>query len=243
LQTPGVDGEAAPLTDYAAIAAHHVATIRAHQPSGPYVLAGWSMGGSLAFEMAAQLERSGEVVSRLVLIGATPPSEDHLEAARATMQGYEPWRMAYFYVRSLSLSLGRPIALGLRDLEGLPEPELYRRVIALVESIGPIGLAIDDVHARRWLGVVRTTLHAFHHHHPAGTFSGKALVVRAADPNPLGADELVRARPVPPGSWDALLTGRVDECVANGNHYTLMLDPFVANVAATVGGWLREAIS
>lgn len=56
-------------------AALYVDEIRRVQPHGPYQLGGWSIGGSYAFEAAAQLLRDhDEVVSRLVLIDAPCPA-------------------------------------------------------------------------------------------------------------------------------------------------------------------------
>lgn len=58
-----------------AAAALYVDEIRRVQLRGPYHLGGWSIGGSYAFEAAAQLIRDhGEVVSRLVLIDAPCPA-------------------------------------------------------------------------------------------------------------------------------------------------------------------------
>jgi amino acid adenylation domain-containing protein len=239
LPSPGIDGEAAPVDDFVALAAHHVATIRAHQPRGPYVLVGWSMGGSLAFEMAVQLERAGEAVSHLVLIGATPPSQDHLDSARAAMGGYETWRIAYFYLRTLAFSLGIPIALDLGEFARLPEDQVLGRLLALVRTLGPLGADIDRELALRWLGVVRATLYGHHHHRPSGRFGGRALVIRPAAPNPLASDDLVRARGLAPGRWEEHLAGPVEVRTLAGNHYTLMQEPWVSVVAETVAGWLR----
>jgi amino acid adenylation domain-containing protein len=56
-----------PVT-YAAIAAVYSDAIRAIQPHGPYFLAGYSIGGQLAFEVARQMERAGERVAFVGLI-------------------------------------------------------------------------------------------------------------------------------------------------------------------------------
>ena len=42
--------------------------IKALQPIGPYVLAGWSFGATLALEVARQLSLEGEVITKLILI-------------------------------------------------------------------------------------------------------------------------------------------------------------------------------
>jgi thioesterase domain-containing protein len=47
--------------------------IRSVQPRGPYLLSGWSMGGLVAWEMAQQLRKEGEIISLLALIDTAPP--------------------------------------------------------------------------------------------------------------------------------------------------------------------------
>ncbi|KAK3369970.1 hypothetical protein B0H63DRAFT_564230 [Podospora didyma] len=60
-----------PLQDAAAM---YVNEIRRVQPRGPYHLAGWSIGGTYAFEVASQLmQRHGERVDSLTLIDAPCP--------------------------------------------------------------------------------------------------------------------------------------------------------------------------
>jgi pimeloyl-ACP methyl ester carboxylesterase len=57
------------------MAERYLEEIRTVQPTGPYLLAGWSLGGSVAFEMAQRLVRGGERMALLVLIeGFLPPS-------------------------------------------------------------------------------------------------------------------------------------------------------------------------
>ncbi|MDB4955271.1 MAG: non-ribosomal peptide synthetase [Myxococcales bacterium] len=240
LQTPGVDGEAEPMDDFVALAAHQVKTIRQHQPRGPYVLVGWSMGGSLAFEMAVQLEHAGEVVSNLVLIGSTAPSEDHLEAARATMKGYETWRMAYFYLRSLAFSLGTPIALDFNEFSRLSDNQVFGRFVSIVRQLGALGGEIDEELAKRWVGVIRANLFGFQHQKPSGRFRGRVLKIEPLGANPLFKDDLVSERKVPPGRWDELLAGPVETRTVAGNHYTLMLDPWVSEPASIIDEWLRS---
>jgi thioesterase domain-containing protein/acyl carrier protein len=68
LQSIGIAGEASPLTRIEAMAEHYLAAIRQVQPEGPYQLAGWSFGGTIALEMAQQLQKSGESVAFLGII-------------------------------------------------------------------------------------------------------------------------------------------------------------------------------
>jgi thioesterase domain-containing protein/acyl carrier protein len=68
LQSIGIAGEASPLARVEAMAERYLAAIRQVQPEGPYQLAGWSFGGTLALEMAQQLQKGGEAVSLLGII-------------------------------------------------------------------------------------------------------------------------------------------------------------------------------
>lgn len=55
------------------LAALYVEWIRREQPQGPYRLGGYSFGGNVAFEMALQLQKSGERVDLLVMLDAHVP--------------------------------------------------------------------------------------------------------------------------------------------------------------------------
>ncbi len=52
----------------ASLADHYTTIIRAAFPDGPYLLAGWSMGGVLAYEVTRRLEQAGLKVSLLALL-------------------------------------------------------------------------------------------------------------------------------------------------------------------------------
>jgi amino acid adenylation domain-containing protein/FkbH-like protein len=55
-----------------AMAARYVEKVRAFQPNGPYQLGGYCFGGTVAQEMARQLETQGEIVSLLALLDCAP---------------------------------------------------------------------------------------------------------------------------------------------------------------------------
>lgn len=74
LQPPGLDGQDEPLTRVEDLAATFARQIRAFQPQGPYVIAGYCAGGTVAFELARQLEREGQPVSLLALFGSPHPA-------------------------------------------------------------------------------------------------------------------------------------------------------------------------
>tara|TARA_R110001599_G_scaffold223435_2_gene422598 strand:- start:184 stop:1365 length:1182 start_codon:yes stop_codon:yes gene_type:complete len=67
-QAKGLNGKEELLTSVEEIAAHYNEALIATQPKGPYMLAGYSSGGIIAYEMAKQLMEKGEKVSALALL-------------------------------------------------------------------------------------------------------------------------------------------------------------------------------
>jgi surfactin family lipopeptide synthetase A len=74
IQSQGLDGIQAPLTQIEAMAANYITEIKTVQPDGPYLLVGYSFGGLIAFEIACQLESRGEKVNLLALLDTESPS-------------------------------------------------------------------------------------------------------------------------------------------------------------------------
>jgi thioesterase domain-containing protein len=74
---PGLNSDAPFFFSLEAMAAAYLHDVRTFQPSGPYSLGGYSMGGVIAFEMARQLEACGEQVGLLVMIDAFAPHQAH----------------------------------------------------------------------------------------------------------------------------------------------------------------------
>lgn len=73
LQPPGLDGEAEPFLRVEALAAYFAGQVRAFHPDGPYIIAGFCAGGTVAFELAQQLLRGGADVRFVALFGSPYP--------------------------------------------------------------------------------------------------------------------------------------------------------------------------
>jgi len=67
LQAKGLNGIDDPLDVMEEIAANYIAEIVAKNPEGPYALAGYSLGGIIAYEMANQLMAAGKEVKMLAM--------------------------------------------------------------------------------------------------------------------------------------------------------------------------------
>jgi amino acid adenylation domain-containing protein len=74
LQEWGLNGLHEPFTQIEAMAAHYTEEIRNLQPEGPYFLGGYCFGGTVAFEVARQLQVHGHQVGLLAIIDNTAPN-------------------------------------------------------------------------------------------------------------------------------------------------------------------------
>ncbi|MDQ1352313.1 MAG: hypothetical protein QG657_2619 [Acidobacteriota bacterium] len=59
------------------LAARYIEKIKKIQPTGPYFILGWCIGGTIAFEMTRQLEQKGEKPGTLFLVNAYAPFNEH----------------------------------------------------------------------------------------------------------------------------------------------------------------------
>jgi thioesterase domain-containing protein len=74
LQARGLDGQQTPFSDMDEMVSTYLGELAVQCPSGPYFLAGWCAGGTIAYEMAQRLFRAGHQV-HLALIDAEQPNE------------------------------------------------------------------------------------------------------------------------------------------------------------------------
>ncbi|MEX2592395.1 MAG: amino acid adenylation domain-containing protein, partial [Anditalea sp.] len=76
-QAKGLNGKKISLTGVEIIASHYIDEILRKNPDGPYILAGYSLGGTIAYEMAKQLKSSGKEVKDLIMFDTYAYQSDH----------------------------------------------------------------------------------------------------------------------------------------------------------------------
>lgn len=114
----GKEGEEIQKRTVEGIAALYIRQLKEAQPRGPYLLAGYSFGGIVAFEMAHQLMALGDSVPLLVMLDTYAPGL-HPEAMKSD------WRPHHLVVRPVKrviigcyLRQGRPVPVRLRGFYG-----------------------------------------------------------------------------------------------------------------------------
>jgi acyl transferase domain-containing protein/thioesterase domain-containing protein len=226
LQARGLDGRTDPggITD---MAADYVAQIRTVQPTGPYFLGGFCLGGAIAVEMARQLRESGEEVGPVVMIQTQHP--DYYEEANSTL------------VRRI---VQRPIdrlayeASQIRTATGHDRVNYLRRKARGLGEIVRLAVAREGQastdNAVRTRALAATHRDAFLRHCQA-PYDGPVLVIRAGiQPRANSDDPLL--------GWGPTLTGEV-RCVTvdDTHHREIMHEPAVYEVAAAVNDILDRS--
>ena len=101
LQCQGLDGKQPLVARVEDMAAIYVREIQQIQPQGPYFLAGYCMGGSIAYEIAQQLRAEGEAVAMVALFDTINWSKV-TKRSRTSRLKYQMQRL-WFHLRNFVL--------------------------------------------------------------------------------------------------------------------------------------------
>ena len=75
IQAPRDVGQEAAPPSIETLSGQYLKEVQRLQPQGPYYLGGYSMGGTIAFEMAQQLHSQGQEVAFLAMLDSPPPGQ------------------------------------------------------------------------------------------------------------------------------------------------------------------------
>ncbi|HEY8458907.1 MAG TPA: alpha/beta fold hydrolase, partial [Blastocatellia bacterium] len=213
VQSPALTNDRNSARSIEAMADMYIEAIRQAQPEGPYMLAGWSMGGIVAFEMSRQLRLRGERASLVALIDSTPVSG-----------GFELDRL------TLLIHFGRDLGIPPEMIEAARERFAGGR---LDDSLGDIlEKAVDLGLLPNYLGAPAI----------GRLFSAFELNVKAmfeytpgANPGPVslfvGSQRRGPAASDPARGWVRFVRDGVEIFEAPGDHYSILRDPQVAALA------------
>jgi amino acid adenylation domain-containing protein len=206
--------------DLGAMAATYVEELLRHQPTGPYVLGGWSMGGNLAYEAARRL---GELGHRAYVFIIDSELRD------LTLPATEIDRHVGLFT---ALALAPPPAEAVAAVHAAPAGEVARvaRSVAVEHGWLP-----DDVGLPHYLVLLRTMEYEL---------SALARYRPAPSPQPtlyfLAARETGRPDPVP--VWRDL-AGDLTVHEMPADHYTISDERIFADIARHVLAWLPPELT
>jgi amino acid adenylation domain-containing protein len=230
LQAKGLDGKQEPLTSIKEMAAHYLKEIREVQSDGPYLIGGRSSGGTVAFEMACQLEAEGQEVALLALLDTYPAGYFKL------LPGSASWRQrAGRYRRKLEshavnlgqLELTEKFSYVFRKLKYAPaktKHKLYRRAYKLYQRLGrPLPPVLKNIEEINFVAVKD---------YEPQTYSGNVTLFLASD---LTADYDSH------DGWRELVRGDIETHVIPGNHLNIIKEPQVGALAERLSRSLDRA--
>jgi thioesterase domain-containing protein len=193
--------------------------VRRVQPEGPYRLLGWSMGGTVAYSMARELEAWGHEVDLLAIMDAGPNLDP-------TMSGAD---QAWLYFNIVLDSFGYPALL--REDEPAPEA----RTLAVIRSRP--GLSLSEWSDRQILRLLRVILNnvatARAHVRPPGMLRCPVLLFAATGTGAATAEKA--------GLWHAVTDGPVEVVELDCQHQHMLLPEPRAVIGAALARRLAAA--
>jgi len=232
LQALRVNGIECPHKRIEEMASHYIEEIRTVQPDGPYFLAGTSMGGLIAFEMAQQLHAQGQKIGLLAMFDTYAPGYlknlPNTSLLRSRLHGF---------VYRVGLHSGNLFLLGpaeqlayLREKRRIARDRLKRRVRNLSDKIS----TLTGHPSQRALRKSENTVVKASTIYVAQSFSGRITLFRASKQPLVGYPE-------PTLGWDKLAGGGVEVHEVPGYHGAIVMEPRVRVLAKQLTACLDKA--
>jgi len=209
LQARGLEEGQEPHSRIEDMAAYYIEALRTVQPTGPYLLGGWSMGGIVALEMAHQFHAQGQMVALLALLDTRIPTDDE----EIDEEDFEA-RLLVDFVRYFGLSLDPRDALA-----RLPKHELLALVLEHAKRAGLMPSDIEVSHAEPFIELCKADFRATRNY-VLHRYPGQITLFKAGQ-------ELAATSDDPTLGWSEWAAGGVDSYVVPGNHATMVYEPYV----------------
>jgi amino acid adenylation domain-containing protein len=196
----------------AEMAEDYLEQIRTVQPAGPYHLAGWSLGGLVAYEMACRLQAAGEEVGLLALMDAYHGQD--LESER----------------REILPELLQAIGIDATMVAPDGNPDMTQIMAVLAEREDALStLGEDDL-----VNVYRNYENGLRQAEEwtPGTFRGDLVFFTALQGRTDGS-------PSAASNWGALVTGEIEDHLIDVDHHLLMEPEPAAAIGAVLAAKLK----
>jgi thioesterase domain-containing protein len=203
--------------------AAYLPEVRRQVPSGPVALAGWSFGGTLAFEAACRLQRSGVEVRALMLFDALAVPDPIRQMLRQDDAQY---------LADLFSELG---IVTVEDLRGLGQVQRMDLILERARGSDLLPDGTDREGMRRLLALFQNNALAAVRYTPT-PFEGGILLVRPRVPS--------RAAPALPdqlNGWEPVVRGGVELRWMDCTHGQMLMPPHIDQLAEYMKDYLRAA--
>jgi thioesterase domain-containing protein len=217
---PGFDGALEPPARLEDLATHFIGELLALRPRGPYLLAGWSIGGAVAFEMALQLAALDHEVPHLLMIDSSAPNPYLADGIKAKFGELTDGLVAFMYVNNFARCFGIDLGLDRARFVALPPGDRDDAMLRELRRVPAFAPDVDLARLRIHMAVFAATIRGFAAWRPAGRYRGRILLFSGTEGHP----EFGRARQ----DWSSFTDQPVEIIEVPGNHFSLVNDPHVA---------------
>ena len=235
LQPRGLEERAVPDHRVTAAARRNVTAMRELQPHGPYAIAGYSSGSTIAFEMACLLRAAGEEVACLVILDRDAPG------GGPTLRGRARRRTAELHTSAPEAAISRTaVVAGRITRAAVTSAYAHARRRAAFISAG--WLPRRGYHQYRLF--FRLNIQMARKYVPSSIFDGPTLVVRGQASDGLPPDDgssISLQRALADLGWSQFVSGPITVVEVPGDHSGLLRKPVVDLVAAHINTALDHA--
>ena len=199
-------------------------------PDGPYILAGWSLGGALAYGCAQMLREQGRDVAFVALIDAVRPngsSEETTEEKRDRLERYMAFAKRTYGVDDVPVPMDRLV-----DADDEGQFRIVMELLQMSNAKIPGGI----IEHQRTSFLDNRALSTIE----PGHFDGKVVLYRA-DKMQDGAIELEpRWADIPPdGRWGEVVDD-LEIVHIGGDHIAMIDEPYVSRIGADLSARLTR---
>jgi tyrocidine synthetase III len=225
------------------LAAGYLAQLRKIQPHGPYALAGWSLGGTIAFEMARQLEEQNQPVEFFALIDSPPPNpedrrtgkefEFNLDSEMKFMEKYLGETELSGRLRKMTdteemwASIVEYLETNRYDVSVIKKIIMQHEALLIPRGDGlTVGRLVKYMNMCRALGFARAK------YIPPGKISASVVHITARK-----SKERIAVN-----DWNKYTTRPVTKVIVEGDHYTILQNPAVNQLVGLLESALPEQV-
>jgi thioesterase domain-containing protein len=215
IEASGTRPATTPATSINEMVAKYVDEIRAAQPTGPYRVGGWSMGGVVAYEMTRSLVERGEEVDLLALLDAPFAFPDEPVTSEA--------QLAAFFVADAAGATGLVAARP-------PDPACG----SATEQLEWLAAQLGDDAGGELMRELQRRFEVFSAHARLLVGYRPVTKVRARTLLLVGARYSINVAAF--SHWPEVLEGEVSSVAMDCHHYSLLQPPQVRQVAELLMG-------
>ncbi|MEQ4341334.1 amino acid adenylation domain-containing protein, partial [Pseudomonas syringae] len=201
------------------IAAHYLTAIREVQPHGPYRIAGWSAGGTIAHEMAHQAIAMGETIEFLGIIDSN---------IQETAPNH-PISEAQFLLEQVKERMAPALEKSLQELAAIDEIQPMLELILSNNLLPELWKDIDTALLRTHLAVAYSICQAMETHVSPRTAVKVSLFIAEDESYP---DTTL--------GWGAFHDDHLQVTLVPGEHHTMMREPHVSALGEAISLALKR---